>query len=56
MIRNTQEQYVPADMIRVREYLERFWAQDDLDVSQEVDYAAKVTAALSTGEGLPLLI
>lgn len=57
IIRNTQEQYVPSDMIRVREYLERFWAQDDLDVGQEIDFAAKVTAALSsTGEGLPMLI
>ena len=49
----TQSQFAPGHSLRVRQYIERFWAQDDLDVNQEIDYSLKVTAVLSAAGSLP---
>ncbi|KAF2730490.1 hypothetical protein EJ04DRAFT_579818 [Polyplosphaeria fusca] len=45
-----------ANTTRVWGFVERFWAQDDLDTEQEVDYAAKITAALSRTNSLPAFV
>ncbi|KAF2107249.1 fungal-specific transcription factor domain-containing protein [Lophiotrema nucula] len=52
LISRTQVRYL-MNIVRVRKFLERFWAQDDLDIDQSIDYAAKVTAVLSSSEMLP---
>ncbi|KAF2185249.1 hypothetical protein K469DRAFT_165051 [Zopfia rhizophila CBS 207.26] len=49
----TQAQFAPGNSLRARQYIERFWMQEDLDVNQEIDYASKVTAVLSTADSLP---
>lgn len=53
LINATQNRFAPTNMLRVRSFIERFWAQEDLDVDQEIDYATKITAVLSTNNGLP---
>lgn len=50
----TQAQFAPGNSFRVRQYIERFWTQEDLDANQEIDYASKVTAVLSSAAALPV--
>jgi hypothetical protein len=54
LISRTEEQCVSADMLRVRHFIERFWAQYDLDMDQSRDYIARMTTAVSIYDGLPV--
>ncbi|PSN61116.1 hypothetical protein BS50DRAFT_593044 [Corynespora cassiicola Philippines] len=42
-----------SNMTRLRGFLERFWALDDLDDLEESSYSEKITAVLSSGQSLP---
>ena len=53
ILRETEAEFAPGNIISVRQYLERFWAQEDLDVEQEVGYGEKITAVLSSSDSLP---
>ncbi|KAF2792458.1 hypothetical protein K505DRAFT_307580 [Melanomma pulvis-pyrius CBS 109.77] len=53
VIDRTQSRFPPASIMRIRGYIERFWAQNDLDTGQAIDYALKMTTAMSNADGLP---
>lgn len=48
----TQAQNGPGNIINVREFVESFWAQDDLDTGHDIEYATKITAVLSASDAL----
>jgi hypothetical protein len=54
LIHRTAVQCVSADMLRVRHFIERFWAQSDLDTDQSKDYISRMTTAVSMYDGLPV--
>lgn len=51
--RRTEEEYFSNVMIRIREYVERFWALTDLDTVGEVSHTERMTAAASAQSSLP---
>lgn len=53
LLSTTQTRFTPSNILRVHNYIERFWAADELDFNQEIDYAEKVTAILSSSGALP---
>jgi hypothetical protein len=53
LIKRTRGCFKYNSMVRVRSFIERFWAQDDLDTEHDIDYASKLTAALSNVGTLP---
>ena len=52
ILNSTQAQFQPGSIMSARGCIERFWAQDDLDVERIAGYASKVTAALNSVGGL----
>jgi hypothetical protein len=56
VIDSTQTRFAPNNMLRVRGFIERFWAQDDLDTEQQMVYATKLTAILSNDSGIPAFV
>ncbi|KAF2470637.1 uncharacterized protein BDR25DRAFT_286748 [Lindgomyces ingoldianus] len=54
ILKATQIQFAESNVLRVRAFIERFWAQDDLDPNQDIDYSSRVTAVLSRTDCLPV--
>jgi hypothetical protein len=53
LINTTRTRFPPTNIIRAHGYIERFWAIDELDVTQDTSYAEKMTAVLSSSDALP---
>jgi hypothetical protein len=53
LINTTRTQFTPANIMRAHGYIERFWAIDELDLGQDMSYAEKMTAVLSSKDALP---
>ncbi|PVI01305.1 hypothetical protein DM02DRAFT_727946 [Periconia macrospinosa] len=56
LINNTRAQFTPTLITRIHNYLERFWAADELDVAQHTGYDEKISAILSSGCALPAFL
>lgn len=50
---STRDQLGSGNSMRMREFIERFWAQEDLDTAQRIGYMPKLAAILSTSIVLP---
>ncbi|KAF2763211.1 hypothetical protein EJ05DRAFT_496039 [Pseudovirgaria hyperparasitica] len=55
VLRNSEEKSKVGNTLRVRQFIERVWAQDDLDQEQRIKYTSKITASLSTCNALPAM-
>jgi len=49
ILRTTRSVLGSMNINRVHEFIERFWAQEDLDVEQTIEYTTKVTSVLAAG-------
>ena len=56
ILANTQKVLKVGNITRIQRFVERLWAQDDLDSENQLDYSLKVTAILSTSGALPAFI
>lgn len=53
VVAKNRQKPLAANTLRVWGFVGRFWAQDDLDVEQNVEYETKITSALSSTNSLP---
>ncbi|OCK85742.1 hypothetical protein K432DRAFT_286227, partial [Lepidopterella palustris CBS 459.81] len=53
LLRQTQQQFGIGNILRLQRFIERLWAQEDLDAYREVNYSSKISAVLSSSNSLP---
>lgn len=53
LLSTTQERYAPGNIFLVHDFIERFWATNELDVGQYIDYSHRMTIVLSSRDTLP---
>ncbi|KAF2015183.1 hypothetical protein BU24DRAFT_424063 [Aaosphaeria arxii CBS 175.79] len=56
LLSSTKHHYGPCNIVRVHNFIERFWAMNELDSDQDLGYTEKMTDVLSLGDSLPAFV